>query len=98
MAGIKGSISKSELSKLVPTTTGSPTVEGKVKATSPQEKAWAFVDDNLSTHLIRNAFGGADSMRLRKLVSIPAPYSRRHRDDITVRSSGLTTCLAVLIN
>lgn len=35
-------------------------------------------------HLIRNAFGGADTGRLRRLLSIPAPQSRRFRDDVTV--------------
>lgn len=82
-AGLKGSIPKSELSNLVPTTSGSPTVEGKNKSHEDQG-TWAFVDDNLSSHLIRNAFGGADTIKLRKFLSIPAPYSRNWRDDVTV--------------
>lgn len=84
LAGLKGSIPKSKLSELVPTTSGSPTIEGKNKSKGSEEGTWAFVDDNLSAHLIRNAFGGADTIRLRKLLSIPAPFSRNHRDDVTV--------------
>lgn len=84
LAGLKGSIPKSKLSELIPTTSGSPTIEGKNKSRGTMEGTWAFIDDNLSTHLIRNAFGGADTIRLRKLLSIPAPFSRNHRDDVTV--------------
>jgi len=46
--------------------------------------AWAFVDENVSSHLIRNAFGGGDERELRKLLSIPAPLARSYRDDVTV--------------
>lgn len=84
LAGVKGRVSKSELSSRVPTSTGSLGVEGKNKKNKDGEGSWAFVDDNLSTHLIRNAFGGGDEGKLRWLLSIPAPYSRRYRDDITV--------------
>ncbi|KAF4601197.1 hypothetical protein EYR38_005847 [Pleurotus pulmonarius] len=84
LAGVKGTVSKSELSSRVPTSTGSLGVEGKNKKRKDGEGSWAFVDDNLSTHLIRNAFGGGDEGKLRWLLSIPAPYSRRYRDDITV--------------
>lgn len=57
---------------------------------------WVFQDSNVATHLLRNAFGhtNADSSnskedgdgggRLRKLLSIPAPLSRRFRDDASV--------------
>lgn len=41
-------------------------------------------DDNVSTHLIRNALGGADIEQVSMLVSIPAPISRNYRDDLTV--------------
>jgi pyruvate dehydrogenase phosphatase len=84
-AGLKGTISKSSLPALVPTTAGSPTVQGKTRARADaQQGSWAFVDDNVSAHLIRNAFGGGDEDKLRKLLSIPAPQSRRWRDDVTV--------------
>ena len=41
------------------------------------------MDDNVSTHLIRNAFGGGDEEKLRQLLSIPSPLARRYRDDLT---------------
>lgn len=41
-------------------------------------------DDNVATHLIRNALGGADQDQVSMLVSIPSPLSRRYRDDMTV--------------
>ncbi|KIP12724.1 hypothetical protein PHLGIDRAFT_61478 [Phlebiopsis gigantea 11061_1 CR5-6] len=83
LAGLKGTVPKSELRHLVPTTTGN-TVEGKQKRQkSEEEGSWAFVDDNVSTHLIRNAFGGGDEEKLRQLLSIPSPLARRYRDDLT---------------
>jgi len=85
IAGLKGVIPKGKLSSLVPTSSGSPTVEGKDKSRSRDtEGAWAFVDDNVSAHLIRNAFGGGDEQQLRQLLSIPPPLSRSYRDDVTV--------------
>ena len=47
-------------------------------------RAFTFQDDNLSTHLIRNALGGANQQRVAGLLAIPSPDSRRYRDDITV--------------
>lgn len=82
--GLKGTVPKSSLHTLVPTTAGSPTVQGKDKRRERQGDSWAFVDDNVSAHLIRNAFGGGNEERLAKLLSIPAPHSRRYRDDVTV--------------
>jgi pyruvate dehydrogenase phosphatase len=85
LAGLKGTIPKSTLPSLVPISSGAPTVEGKqLKRVGGGEGSWAFVDENLSTHLIRNAFGGGDEGKLRRILSIPAPYSRRYRDDVTV--------------
>jgi pyruvate dehydrogenase phosphatase len=84
-AGLKGTISKSSLPALVPTTVGPPTVQGKEETKeNAQEGSWAFVDDNVSAHLIRNALGGGDEDKLRKVLSIPAPHSRAWRDDVTV--------------
>jgi len=51
---------------------------------SRKQGHWAFVDDNVGAHLIRNAFGGGDQLALRQTLSIPAPHARRFRDDITV--------------
>ena len=85
LAGLTGRVPKADLPALVRTTAGTPTVNGKssepVRST---EGAWAFVDKNVGTHLIRNALGGANEERLRKLLSIPSPLSRSYRDDITV--------------
>ncbi|KAH9927233.1 protein serine/threonine phosphatase 2C [Fomitopsis serialis] len=85
LAGLKGSVPKAQLPEMVRTTSGSPTVNGKsFEPRRSTEGKWAFVDDNVCTHLIRNALGGADESKLRKLLSIPAPLSRSYRDDITV--------------
>lgn len=85
LAGLKGNIPKSSISDIVPTSVGSPTVEGKdKKRTKKEEGVWAFVDENVSSHLIRNAFGGGDDAKLRKILSIPAPFARSYRDDVTV--------------
>lgn len=84
LSGLKGSIPKSDLLKLVPTSIGTAAIEGKSERRELAEGAWAFVDDNPGTHLIRNALGGANNYQLRRILSIPAPYSRPHRDDITV--------------
>ncbi|KAJ3177173.1 hypothetical protein HDU87_004665 [Geranomyces variabilis] len=45
---------------------------------------WEWKDTNAATHLIRNAIGRGNPELLAKLVRIPAPYSRRVRDDMTV--------------
>ena len=89
LAGVRGTVPKSALPGLVRTSTGAAGVDGKDKAgrgkqSADKQGAWAFEDDNLSAHLIRNALGGGDVEHLRKLASIPAPWSRRFRDDITV--------------
>lgn len=41
-----------------------------------------FRDENIATHVIRNALGGVDNDKMKALLSLPAPYSRRHRDDV----------------
>ncbi|KAJ3991234.1 phophatase 2C family protein [Lentinula boryana] len=87
LAGLKGTISKSTLPSLVPTSIANAGVDGKAGkqlTRSTKQGLWAFVDDNLSTHLIRNALGGGDENELRKIMSIPAGMSRSYRDDITV--------------
>ncbi|KAH7930669.1 protein serine/threonine phosphatase 2C [Leucogyrophana mollusca] len=84
LTGIKGTVNQASLSELVPTRTGAPAVEGKDKRREGKDRMWDFVDDNVSSHLIRNAFGGGDVAGLRRLMSIPAPFARSHRDDTTV--------------
>lgn len=41
-------------------------------------------DKNCATHLIRNALGGRDKDMVCALLTLPSPYSRRYRDDLTV--------------
>ncbi|KZV69867.1 protein serine/threonine phosphatase 2C [Peniophora sp. CONT] len=84
LSGLKGTLSHDELARRVPTTEGSMGVQGKEDRGSDKSGSWAFVDDNISSHLIRNAFGGGDESALRRKLSIPAPLSRRYRDDVTV--------------
>ncbi|KAF8195631.1 protein serine/threonine phosphatase 2C [Mycena galopus ATCC 62051] len=85
LAGLSGTVPKDQLSTLVPTAAGAKAVEGKdARRQRASEGRWAFVDDNPSAHLIRNAFGGGDTGALRRLLSIPAPLARRHRDDVSV--------------
>ena len=42
-------------------------------------------DKNVATHLVRNALGGKDRDMLCALLTLPSPYSRRYRDDLTVQ-------------
>ena len=83
-------ISKSDLPKQFPTRLSDDAagVEGKDAVYKTKQDGtdgqWAFVDENIAQHLVRNAFGGADTQKLRRLLSIPAPLSRRYRDDVTV--------------
>lgn len=45
-------------------------------------QSYTFEDDNLSTHLVRNALGGTVRARVGGLLAIPSPESRRYRDDV----------------
>jgi len=79
--------SQATLAVLSPHTTKNEidTVHRPVEIARDERKArFTFEDKNLSTHLIRNALGGAETEQVKTLLSIPAPYSRRYRDDITV--------------
>ncbi|KAG6009271.1 hypothetical protein E4U21_002875 [Claviceps maximensis] len=42
-------------------------------------------DNNVATHLVRNALGGTNDEQVRALLTLPAPFSRRYRDDLTVQ-------------
>lgn len=42
-------------------------------------------DKNAATHLVRNALGGRDKDTLSALLTLPSPFSRRYRDDLTVQ-------------
>lgn len=84
--GIRGIVPKAELRNRIPTSSHTASTETRhqpMRSALPGE-SWAFVDDNVSTHLIRNACGGGNHLQLQKLLSIPAPYARSHKDDITV--------------
>lgn len=68
-----------------------PTVPHHPLLKSPHHiPAFTFEDDNLSTHLVRNALGGAARERVAGLLAIPSPESRRYRDDVRIN---LLTCL-----
>ncbi|KZT29258.1 protein serine/threonine phosphatase 2C [Neolentinus lepideus HHB14362 ss-1] len=84
LSGLRGAVPKASLQSLIPTTIGTATINGKDSEPQQHSGEWAFVDDHVGTHLLRNALAGASEKDLRELVSIPAPYSRRYRDDITV--------------
>lgn len=45
---------------------------------------FVFEDQNAATHLVRNALGGKDQDMVCALLTLPSPYSRRYRDDLTV--------------
>ncbi|KAL9052200.1 MAG: hypothetical protein Q9162_005525 [Coniocarpon cinnabarinum] len=51
----------------------------------PSSSRFTFQDENAATHLIRNALGGKDNDMLCALLTLPSPYSRRYRDDLTVQ-------------
>ncbi|KYK55782.1 protein phosphatase 2C [Drechmeria coniospora] len=46
---------------------------------------FAFKDKNVATHLVRNALGGTNDEQVCALLTLPAPFSRRYRDDLTVQ-------------
>jgi pyruvate dehydrogenase phosphatase len=47
------------------------------------QRHWIRKDENLATHLVRNAMGGKVQSRVRTLLSLPWPDSRDYRDDVT---------------
>lgn len=49
-----------------------------------ENQRFVVEDKNAATHLVRNALGGKNNEMLRALLTLPAPYSRRYRDDLTV--------------
>ncbi|KAJ5672314.1 hypothetical protein N7507_001441 [Penicillium longicatenatum] len=51
---------------------------------SGAESRFVVEDKNAATHLVRNAMGGKDKDMLCALLTLPSPYSRRYRDDVTV--------------
>ncbi|KAI6779823.1 Protein phosphatase 2C-like protein [Emericellopsis cladophorae] len=52
----------------------------------PQAKdRFSVKDKNVATHLVRNALGGSNDEQVCALLTLPAPFSRRYRDDLTVQ-------------
>ncbi|KAI9852868.1 MAG: hypothetical protein M1838_004427 [Thelocarpon superellum] len=49
-----------------------------------EDKRFVVEDLNAATHLVRNALGGRDRDTVCALLTLPSPYSRRYRDDLTV--------------
>ena len=52
--------------------------------TKTSDERFVVEDKNAATHLVRNAFGGKDRDMVCALLTLPSPYSRRYRDDLTV--------------
>ncbi|THV93715.1 MgPP2CL-3, protein phosphatase 2C-like protein 3 [Aureobasidium pullulans] len=50
----------------------------------PEFQRFVVEDKNAATHLARNALGGKDQDTLSALLTLPSPYSRRYRDDLTI--------------
>ncbi|KAL8731309.1 MAG: hypothetical protein Q9166_003533 [cf. Caloplaca sp. 2 TL-2023] len=48
------------------------------------DERFVVEDQNAATHLVRNALGGRDQDMVCGLLTLPSPYSRRYRDDLTV--------------
>jgi len=48
------------------------------------DQRFVVEDKNVATHLVRNALGGKDQDQLSALLTLPSPFSRRYRDDLTV--------------
>jgi pyruvate dehydrogenase phosphatase len=49
-----------------------------------QNDRFIVEDKNAATHLVRNAMGGKDRDMVCALLTLPSPFSRRYRDDLTV--------------
>ncbi|KAA8907859.1 phosphatase 2C-like domain-containing protein [Sphaerosporella brunnea] len=49
-----------------------------------EDERFVCEDKNAATHVVRNALGGKNTDMLCALLTLPSPYSRRYRDDLTV--------------
>lgn len=49
-----------------------------------ESERFVVEDKNAATHLVRNALGGKNQDQLCALLTLPSPFSRRYRDDLTV--------------
>ncbi|KAH3670617.1 hypothetical protein OGAPHI_001132 [Ogataea philodendri] len=67
------------------TDTGSKSKQRLQTKRKSNELGFLLEDENVATHLIRNALSnGGSKEEVNMLVSIPSPLSRRYRDDLTV--------------
>lgn len=46
---------------------------------TPSSSRYVVEDQNVATHLVRNALGGGDTDMVCSLLTLPSPYSRRYR-------------------
>ncbi|KAI9756236.1 MAG: hypothetical protein M1815_003960 [Lichina confinis] len=91
---------KNKPEEVLPVEKEAQAVDGKGRATNGQktpirQRQWGvntdqnsrFVveDKNVATHLVRNALGGKDRDMVCALLTLPSPYSRKYRDDLTVQ-------------
>ncbi|KAL2265544.1 hypothetical protein VTJ83DRAFT_6644 [Remersonia thermophila] len=53
--------------------------------TESAKDGFVVQDRNAATHLVRNALGGKNQEQVSALLTLPAPISRRYRDDLTVQ-------------
>lgn len=61
-----------------------PIRQAQYGITPEQQSRFVVRDANAATHLVRNALGGSDTDMVSALLTLPAPNSRRYRDDLTV--------------
>lgn len=52
---------------------------------TPGKDRFVVQDKNVATHIVRNALGGSNQEQVSALLTLPAPTSRRYRDDLTVQ-------------
>lgn len=92
ISGLRGSFTRpAVLSHLSPSSSSSSASLSlahvpRQEPTRGEGDAFVFEDANLATHLVRNALGGAKREQVAALLSIPAPLSRRYRDDVSFLS------------
>jgi len=63
----------------------SPEDELRRRGLSPDKQRFVVEDNNVATHLVRNALGGKKQEQVSALLTLPYPTSRRFRDDLTVQ-------------
>ncbi|KAK1139966.1 hypothetical protein N8T08_011043 [Aspergillus melleus] len=71
-------------SELLPTSDAEEE-RGLTRCYSFSSKDYVIEDDNVATHLARNALGGGNSGIFETLMSLRAPEAKLHRDDITIQ-------------